>query len=213
MKKVYIFSGLGVDRRVFDNIDFGNLTVEFIDWITPETDESISNYSKRIAQKIHWDRPFIIGLSFGGVIAVEVSKFLEIEKLVLISSAKTTSEIPKFYKLLGKLRIHKLIPSSLLKKSNLMSNWFFGIENRRDKYLLKEILKDTDSHFLEWAINEILHWQNTLTPEHYIHIHGTSDRILPIKNVKTDFKIKNGGHFMTVNKAREISEIIKKVID
>ena len=35
MNRIYIFSGLGVDRRVFDNIDFGELNVEFIDWISP----------------------------------------------------------------------------------------------------------------------------------------------------------------------------------
>jgi|GEM_PF-6861060 len=35
MKKVYIFSGSGVDKRVFQKIDFGNLDIEFIDWIEP----------------------------------------------------------------------------------------------------------------------------------------------------------------------------------
>lgn len=35
MDKVYIFSGLGVDERVFDQINFEGLDVEFIDWIKP----------------------------------------------------------------------------------------------------------------------------------------------------------------------------------
>ena len=35
MDKVYIFSGLGVDERVFDQINFDGLDVEFIDWIKP----------------------------------------------------------------------------------------------------------------------------------------------------------------------------------
>jgi len=35
MNKIYIFSGLGVDRRVFDNIDLRDFNVEFIDWIAP----------------------------------------------------------------------------------------------------------------------------------------------------------------------------------
>lgn len=35
MGKVYIFSGLGVDERVFDQINFEGLDVEFIDWIKP----------------------------------------------------------------------------------------------------------------------------------------------------------------------------------
>lgn len=51
MNKIYIFSGLGVDQRVFDNIDFGNLDVEFIDWIEPLKNESLDSYVNRIAQK------------------------------------------------------------------------------------------------------------------------------------------------------------------
>ena len=44
MNKIYVFSGLGVDKRVYDNIDFGTLDVEFIDWIEPLKNESLENY-------------------------------------------------------------------------------------------------------------------------------------------------------------------------
>ncbi len=35
MSKIYIFSGLGVDKRVFHKIDFSNLNAVFVDWIDP----------------------------------------------------------------------------------------------------------------------------------------------------------------------------------
>ncbi|RZJ29312.1 MAG: alpha/beta hydrolase, partial [Chryseobacterium sp.] len=72
MNKIYIFSGLGVDRRVFDNIDFGDLNVEFIDWIIPLTNEAIEIYAERISRKIISENPILIGLSFGGMVAVEI---------------------------------------------------------------------------------------------------------------------------------------------
>lgn len=56
--------------------------------------------------------------------------------------------------------------------------------------LLKNILKDTDSEFLSWAINEIVNWKNKIYPKNYIHIHGNKDHILPLRNVKADFVIK-----------------------
>ena len=77
MNKIYIFSGLGVDQRVFDKIDFGNLDVEFIDWIEPLKNESLSDYAKRISQSLTDSNPTLIGLSFGGMIAVEISKILQ----------------------------------------------------------------------------------------------------------------------------------------
>lgn len=35
MNKIYVLSGLGIDRRVFDRIDFGDLNLEFINWKEP----------------------------------------------------------------------------------------------------------------------------------------------------------------------------------
>ena len=213
MNKIYIFSGLGVDQRVFDNIDFGNLDVEFIDWIEPLKNESLDSYAKRIAQNLTVPNPSLIGLSFGGMVAVEISKILQTKKIVLIASAKTKSELPEIYQLAGKLKINKLIPNQLLKKHNFITNWFFGLETKSDKQLLKRILKDTNPNFLSWAINEILNWKNEEEPSHCFHIHGNKDRIIPVEIVKADFVIENGGHFMTVNKAEEIEMIIKRICE
>ena len=97
----------------------------------------------------------------------------------------------------------------MLKTPNAFSYWFFGIESNSDKKLLKEILKDTDAVFLKWAINAIVTWDNKTQPMNVIHIHGTSDRILPIAFAKVDVKIENGGHFITLNKAQELSENLR----
>lgn len=44
MNKIYIFSGLGVDKRVFDKIDFSRLNVVFVDWIDPLKNETFESY-------------------------------------------------------------------------------------------------------------------------------------------------------------------------
>lgn len=212
MSKIYIFSGLGVDRRVVENIDFGNLDIEFIDWIPPLHRETIKHYAKRISQKITSAQPTLLGLSFGGFIAVEIAKIIETKKVILIASAKTRAELPAIYKFIGKLKLNKLVPAAVLKSHNVMTEWFFGTKSKSDKTLLKRILQDTDPRFLSWAINEILQWQNETEPKDWVHIHGDRDRILPLKNVKTNFVIKDGGHFMTVNKAKEIEFILKSIL-
>lgn len=212
MNKIYIFSGLGVDRRVFGNIDFSGLDVEFIDWTEPLKNESLANYSKRISEKITEENPILIGLSFGGIVVVEISKFLKTKKLILIASAKSKFELPKIYRVIGKLKLNTLIPNSLLKSQNFITNWMFGIETKDEKKLLKTILKETSPTFLSWAINEILNWKNEHIPGNCIQIHGNKDRILSIKNVKADFIIENGGHFMTVNKSKVIEKTIKQLL-
>lgn len=76
MSTIYIFSGLGVDERVFRYLDFSGMDVRFIHWIRPLPDESIKLYAQRLRQQIVTDKPILIGLSFGGIIAVEVGRLI-----------------------------------------------------------------------------------------------------------------------------------------
>jgi len=213
MSKIYVFSGLGVDKRVYNNVNFGNLNMEFLDWIPPLENESLENYAYRICEKIKDEAPILIGLSFGGMLAVEISKIIKVKKMILIASAKNKFELPGIYRFFGKIKLNKIIPNSLLKKQNLITNWFFGIQTNEEKRLLKDIFQDTDPQFLKWAMNEILNWNNESTPEKCFHIHGNKDRIIPGRNVKIDFVVEGGGHFMTVNKSKEIESILLSLIN
>lgn len=212
MKDIYIFSGLGADERVFQKLDFSGLKVTFIHWITPQKNEKIEAYAKRLTSQITNNKPVLIGLSFGGIMAVEVAKQIDTEKIILIASAKTKQEIPFYYRFAGKLSLHKLIPTKLMKQANFLNKWFFGTENKQDKQLLKEILRDTDPVFLKWAIDKIVHWNNETVHKNLIHIHGTKDRILPFRYISCDIIVKEGGHLMTVNKSEELSQILRSLL-
>ena len=208
-KELYIFSGLGADERVFQNLDFSDFSTTFIKWIVPHENESIESYATRLLDQISTTKPTLIGLSFGGIIAVEVAKQIETEKVIIIASAKTKNEIPFYYGFAGKLGLHKLLPARLLKSSNFITHWFFGTSSEFDRKLLKQILKDTDTTFLKWAIGKIVLWKNLASPKNIFHIHGTSDRILPLNFIKCNVNIENGGHLMTLNKADELNQILK----
>jgi hypothetical protein len=95
---------------------------------------------------------------------------------------------------------------------NVFNNWFFGTTNKTDEHLLAEILHDTNPIFLKWAIDKIVYWKNKTIPKNSYHIHGTADRILPIRNIDCDAKVIGGGHFMTVYKAEEINLLLKMIL-
>lgn len=212
MKTIYLFSGLGADRRMFEFLEFQGYNTIFINWITPEKYETIENYAKRLISQIATPQPILIGLSFGGMIAIEVAKIIETEKIILLASAKTRNEVPVYFRIAGYLKLHTLLPGAVLKQSNFMTYWLFGAKTDFEKKLLKDILYDTDSKFLIWAINQIVYWQNATRHKNLIHIHGTADKILPIGRLQSDVNVKGGGHFMTINKADELNEIIKKFL-
>jgi pimeloyl-ACP methyl ester carboxylesterase len=212
MNKIYLFSGLGADHRVFQFLDFKGFETFVIQWIKPQSNESIENYAKRLTDQIKADKPILIGLSFGGMIAIEVAKHIPTEKIILISSAKTKKEMPFYYRFAGTLKLHKLLPVELLKRANAFSYWLFGTKTKDEKQLLKSILQDTEPVFLKWAIDKIVSWTNAVEHDNLKHIHGTGDRILPIRYIKSDRKINNGGHFMIVSEADKIMGTINEFL-
>ena len=208
MNRIYILSGLGADKRVFNKIDFEGLDIHFIEWVLPTKNETIEDYAFRLTEQIKTKSPILIGLSFGGMMATEIAKHIATKKIIIIASAKTKNELPFYYRFAGALKLNKFLPTKILKKKNLISNWFFGTTNEDDKKLLGEILNDTEPQFMTWAIDKIANWKNITKHANLIHIHGTGDRILPIKFTKSNIKIMNGGHFMTLNKSKELTQIL-----
>ncbi|WP_037500480.1 alpha/beta fold hydrolase [Sphingobacterium deserti] len=211
-QKIYIFSGLGADERAFQNLDFSGLDIQHIKWLEPGHAESISQYAKRLTLQIADEKPVLIGLSFGGIIALEVAKHVAVKRIILLSSAKNKYEIPSYYRLAGKMRLHFLLPTRLLKKGNWINFWLFGTRTFAERKLLKEILKDTDSAFLRWALQQISNWDNEAVPCPIAHLHGTKDHILPIRFVKDVTVINGGGHLMVLNEAHQVSQFIRRNI-
>lgn len=207
-----MLSGLGADERVFINLKVNHLNLYFVKWIEPLPNETISSYAKRLCLQIEETCPLLIGLSFGGIMAVEISKIIDTEQIILLSSAKTKYEIPFIYRLAGKLHLNRYVPISMLKTANIFSYWLFNVKSKEEKDLFKQILKDTDPIFLKWAIDKIVNWENTIIPQQLTHIHGTKDKILPMYFIKHKIVIQGGGHLMVLNKANEVNRAIAKCL-
>jgi len=207
MKELYLFSGLGADKRVYKFLDLSAYKVHYVDWIPSKASETLEQYAGRLAEKIETQNAILIGVSFGGMIAVEIAKKKPVDKIILISSAKTREEIPQGFSFIRKLRLYRFIPTRLLKHPNRIVFWFFGVEKRWEKDLLRAIMRDTDIAFFRWAIDRIVSWPNETKLDNAIHIHGTNDRIIPFTTA--DYKIEGGGHLMIINRAKEIDAIIK----
>ncbi len=213
MKHIYLISGLGADERVFSYLSFDNHITHHIKWFTPNNDESLSEYAKRLSVQIQNNKPIIIGVSFGGIIAVELSKIIPYDKIIIISSAKNCYELPYYYKLAGGLRLYTIIPKNTLKWYNFIIAYLFGALTSEEKLLLKAIIEDTDVYFAKWAISRILTWKSLhLNTPNLYHIHGTRDRLIPFNNIMNCIKVDDGSHFMIVNKAKHINSIINDIL-
>ncbi len=211
---IYFISGLGADERTFQKLVLPpTWGIHYLPWLPADKNESLKDYCKKLSQLINTSEPFVVvGLSFGGVVAVELSKIIHPALTILISSVSTRQELPFIYKLIGASHIIKLIPAFLLTKKYPLTNWFFGMKSEAEKRLLKQIITSSSPAFYKWALNAILTWTNTTKPSGVFHIHGTADKIFPCRNTKADLLVK-GGHFMVYSNAKTLSKIITEKIE
>lgn len=210
---IFCISGLGADERIFSKLDFHQHRVRHLPWLTPETNEPLPVYTKRMASAIDAIDPVLIGVSFGGMLAVEIAKILKVRKIILVSSIKTKNEKPFYFKAAAALRLNKWIPLRPYKFLEPLENYNLGIQSEEEKKLAAAYRSNIDLRYSNWAINQVLHWDNIKVPENLIHIHGSHDHVFPLKYIKPNFIIEGGGHLMVMNRAPEISGIINNFLD
>jgi pimeloyl-ACP methyl ester carboxylesterase len=206
----YCISGLGADERVFTALRLQGEIVP-IHWLTPLHRETLDHYCQRLLTQIDTSKEFIlIGVSFGGMIACELNRYVHPKQTIIISSAARASELPGLYKLMGKIKLADWLPEFMLFPPLFILSYLFGVKTSEHKLLLKDISADTDPVFARWAIDKITHWKNNFIPKGLIRIHGDKDKVLSYYTSDTHL-IKGGEHFMIVDRAEEISAIINRL--
>jgi pimeloyl-ACP methyl ester carboxylesterase len=212
MIHIYCLSGLGADKVVFAKFDFGNNEVHYIDWEIPEKKESISTYALKLSRQIHHEKPVLIGLSFGGMMSIEIAKIIPVQLVILISSIKSVHELPYWMRLCGKLYLDKLFPMRSFKLIEPLENYNLGVETQEERDMVNAYRKNINRTYSDWAINKVLNWNNECKPDNLINIHCYCDRILPIKKIKADHIIPNSGHFMIMNRAVLVNDLVKSIL-
>jgi esterase/lipase len=211
----YFISGLGADERIFKKIVLpNNVIVKHIHWIEPLPQEALQEYCKRLLPQIDVNNEFIlIGLSFGGMAAIELGKIIHPRQVIIISSVATAKEFPLPFKIVRLLRLHKIIPAWLLKIPNPIANWIFGVKTKKEKEMLRAFSKNVSPNYLKWSMNTVLNWNNKHKPDNLVHIHGKDDKIFPCSKTNADITLENGGHLMVYNQAKKISAILSDIIN
>jgi pimeloyl-ACP methyl ester carboxylesterase len=218
MKHLYCISGLGADERIFSKLEVPDTDIHHVKWLPPgELSESIEVYADRIAQQIVHSNSIILGVSFGGMMAIEVAKRIPVSAVILLSSIKSRNELPGWMKGCGLLKLNALIPnrpiSSIrpLKMIRPLENYFLGTESPEEKRIADDFRDNVDPKYLKWSLTQVLNWKNSWIPPVIYHIHGEKDRIFPIGKVRPTHTIPKAGHFMIMNRYKEINEILLSI--
>ena len=178
--KVYFIPGLAADKRVFRHIrlpeDFESC---YLEWIPPQKNETLQEYAYRMAMQIDQSQPFIlIGLSFGGMLAVEIAKKYPPLQIILIASISHHRHLPKYYRMAYRAGMHHILGINIIKKAVYVKRYFTN-ESKDDKLIIRQMARDMDPGFVQWAIRAAVNWKTDEEELPVYHIHGTKDIILP----------------------------------
>ena len=211
--KAYFISGLGSDKKAFQKIKLpAAYDPVYLDWIPPQKNESLCNYARRFSSLIKNDDAFIlIGLSFGGMLASEIARLRRPMKTIIISSLASSNELPWYFKQAGKIGLHKAVPMTFLKAGTVIKN-IMGVASKEDKAIIYNYAKYADPDLVRWSLHAIVNWDQPDRLPGIVHLHGSNDRMLPLKYTHPDFVIKGGGHLMIFNKADEVNKILNDVL-
>ena len=203
----YLIPGLGADERVFQFLRLRG-EVHVLRWLLPLTpDESLPQYAVRLAGGVPLGQAcWLVGVSFGGALALEISKLRPLARAVLVSSLVSPRELPWLARAAGATGLHRLVAPQLLQFLPRVAQWFFGARNGTEYELLARIIQDTDPNFARWAIGQLLRWRGTGHAP-VARIHGTHDRLLAAGTARSQHLLP-GGHFIIVSQATEISRIL-----
>lgn len=211
MQEVYFISGLGANEHAFMNLQLPGVKQIHLNWFEPAPNDTMETYAKRMSEKITTKDPIIIGLSLGGMMAIEIAKLIPVKKIILISSAKTVKEIPWYFKIGRFIPAHKLIPVSWIAGSYGPVVWLLGAITDEQLDRLKKVIDiSLFRRFDKWAMDAVVKWKNEIIPPNVIHIHGAKDKMLPYRFVTADYTIEKGTHLMVLTEAKKISAVLMK---
>ena len=211
-KNIHCITGLGADERAFERLKVNRCSLQHLQWLPVLENENLRSYAGRMAKQLKEENPVILGLSFGGMIAIEMAKQIKVETIILISSVKTYYELPKWMRVAGSLNLHKIIPIKTNRFTERADDRRMGIETAEEKNFVDQYRKSADQKHVDWGIDQIFNWKNSSIPSNVFHIHGEKDRMFPIKNIQPSHIIKNGTHIMILNRADEISSCIEQIL-
>lgn len=212
MKTIYCISGLGADERAFAKLTIDGFKLNVIPWLMPVHDETIQQYALRMRAGITEENPILMGLSFGGMVCTEIAKQIPVQKVILISSIKSSKELPFWMKTVATLKLHKIVPLKSTRLTQPIQNRMLGIQSAEEKTLVASLRKAVHLPYTKWAVNEAINWKNNWQHPHTYHIHGDNDHMFPIKNIRASRIIKKAGHFMIMNRAAEVSRYINSIL-
>lgn len=201
------------------------------EWLAPSGQESLERYGDRFASHLAAkgllrERFAFVGFSFGGQVALEVSRSLlrlgEVlpQAIVLISACRTRDAVTAEFR--RQVRVGTLLPAGLVRAVAVSASGAFAKRALADSpqwvEQLRAMARDLDVPMLKWGGRATVSWGWTRDHERELRdagvrihqIHGARDVIIPPFEGDPDEIIEGAGHLIQWTHAERVNDAIRR---
>ncbi len=206
--------GMAASPTIFEYIKLPSdqFVIYYLDWVVPRPKESFTQYAEKMSKEVTEENPILIGVSLGGLLVQEMTKYISVRKVIIISSVKSKHELPKRMLFAKYTRIHKLLPTGLVQNVELLAKYAFGESVTKRLDLYERYLSIRDKLYIDWCIDCLVNWNQEVPPPNLVHIQGDKDAVFPIINIKNCITVENGTHTMIIHRFKWFNENLPTII-
>ena len=207
---ICLIPGMTADFPVYSRILRLLPNAIVVDYIPPESNETLVSYASRMANRIPANS-FVVGVSFGGIVALEIARVVRPQGCILISSIRQPAELPPWFRIwraLGGRSTNALLRT--IGTAALMVPRFACTSST----IRVTKLAGDGGQWHRWATASLLAWQPN--PDFKVcpllQIHGSADRTFPIRYVNPDVTVVGGRHALTISHPKETALAIRALM-
>ncbi|MCS6917276.1 MAG: alpha/beta hydrolase [Chitinophagales bacterium] len=208
---IYFFPGLATDGRLLEGYRFAE-PVTVVSYPRPQPRETLESYARRLAVEHPFEpNSILMGFSLGGMLAALVGRHIPTRQVIVISSLLEQNR-PWWMTLPLWIPLHRWLPDSALRRLFLLLGDLFARKTPEQRRLLQDMVAAADLVFVRWAIDAVARWSGLPDTSGMIRIHGSGDRLFPLRYVNADRIIKDGQHFLIVQNRKELNRHLNELI-
>ena len=211
--RLYLLPGMGGDHRLFKNLDLSAYDTVHVRYPTPPGPIRMDDFARLLHPQIDTTAPFyLLGVSLGGMLAVELTDQLHPAHTVILSSAKQRSELPGKLKFNKYLPLYRIVGGRAQRALGGLGRYLFERRARSEEPTFRAMLRAKDPKYLKWATYAVTNWERDAVPPGITHVQGTKDHTIPIKNIDAVIPVPDAGHMVVMMQPATVDSLLRDVL-
>ncbi|MEO8067922.1 MAG: alpha/beta hydrolase [Flavobacteriales bacterium] len=210
--RIYLLPGIACDHRLFDRVNLRGLDVVKLDWPHFRERCGLVDIAKDLSLSVDaTEAHVLVGVSMGGMVALELALITKPERVVLISTWTGPGEWPWFVRWSARVQAEVLINSLTMRLAFPARRLLGARDETTDRFLMAMALKAGPTQ-IRRATHAILRWKGSRWTGSMVRIHGDKDALMPLALVHADHVVPDGTHAMIYCQPEAVSAALRTAL-